>query len=63
MTDIPEEAAVALARALRNNGWQKTSHTLGWETSLPTTRERHTREAFVLLEAVIPHLTTERRRH
>ena len=56
MTEIPEEAAIALAKALRDNGWQKTNFRLCWETSRPTTWERHTREAHALLEAVMPHL-------
>lgn len=58
-TEIPRPAAEALAKALRENGWQKTTNRLCWETSRPTTRERHMTEAYSLIAAALPHLLTE----
>lgn len=56
MSQIPRAAAEAVARGLRDNGWQKTRHRLCWANSLLATRERHIREAETLLEAALPYL-------
>lgn len=46
-------AAESLAKALRENGWQKTSHTLTWDNAFEATRRRHTAEARKLIDAVL----------
>lgn len=51
---LHNDAPEVLARALRENGWQKTNHTLTWDNAYEATRRRHTHEARRLIAAVLP---------
>ena len=41
---ITDELVEALARQLRLDGWQKTSHTLTWDNAYSATRYRYRRD-------------------
>jgi hypothetical protein len=51
--EITDDLVDALARALRELGFQKTSHSLTWDNAYDRTRYRYRRHVRAALEAAV----------